>query len=248
MAFWSATFSTLRPAKKARVVSVGSKSSLEEYAKRIVSGVLKNVVVAMDSDYWTINGYPYAHTNVICTRGYSWENDVLQGEVLKKVFFTFCPTCRASYDPLPELQALFMKNSQTVKRLAYTDYVFTAKGIKLIDRNKADSLIRYGGKQEPTINRRRLVDIVRKGRVGIQRGVTGKIYRNIDPYRIVVGKVLAALAYRWNAWLAQKQSASIKISKDAFLSSCITMFADWLLLSNSSQLSKHYRHLINNVV
>ena len=83
--FWRNIFDRLKPGKKIKYKSVGSKTTVRDIAMDVVDGKMKTVYVAMDSEFDELLSKKIVDTNVIYSYGYSWENDVWNETVIKEI-------------------------------------------------------------------------------------------------------------------------------------------------------------------
>tara|TARA_R100000306_G_scaffold11955_4_gene13960 strand:- start:28 stop:912 length:885 start_codon:yes stop_codon:yes gene_type:complete len=83
--FWTKVFENFVSGKKLKFKSVGSKSTIKEIALDIIDGEISTVIVAMDNEFDEILKKQISHPNIYYTYGYSWENDVWNGAVVKSV-------------------------------------------------------------------------------------------------------------------------------------------------------------------
>lgn len=74
--FHNTVLRTFSPAHKFKVKSVGAKTNVEAYAKKILSGDAQNCLLIYDSDYESVISSWVAPAWSMRTNGYSWENDL----------------------------------------------------------------------------------------------------------------------------------------------------------------------------
>ena len=74
--FHNAVLNTFSPTQKFKVKSVGAKSNVDAYAKKIRSGHAPNCLLIYDSDYESVISTWIAPAWTMRTKGYSWENDL----------------------------------------------------------------------------------------------------------------------------------------------------------------------------
>ncbi|MDD5180061.1 MAG: DUF4435 domain-containing protein [Gallionellaceae bacterium] len=77
-AFWTEVFRAFSSnGRSYKFKSVGSRSTVEEYAELIIGNKSGNCVAIIDSDYEALKSTLFNWPNVIYTYGYSYENDLL---------------------------------------------------------------------------------------------------------------------------------------------------------------------------
>src|SRR3546814_175913 len=82
-AFWSAVFAVVKPDKRFHVKSVGSNGTVKSLAIMVARENISNVIVCSDSDVDGAIKSHVAEVPLVRTWGYSWENDICVGEVLR---------------------------------------------------------------------------------------------------------------------------------------------------------------------
>lgn len=93
--FWQTIFDIYKPSRTCHFRSVGGKLVLLEIARAIQDHKLQHVVVCMDRDHDARTGKLIQATNVVYTRGYSWENDVWKIDVMRSVHDSLCTAASA---------------------------------------------------------------------------------------------------------------------------------------------------------
>ncbi len=86
--FWSKVFSAA--SKTVRIMSIGSKTNAKDILRDVRGGILRNTIVALDSDYGFFFEDIPEHPHVFFTHGYSWESDVVQDIDFEKALALFC--------------------------------------------------------------------------------------------------------------------------------------------------------------
>ena len=93
--FWRELFNKALPGIKVSFRALGSKNVLKDIATDVVRQKTERVCVAMDRDYDAHWGRLVRSRNVIYTRGYSWENELLTARVIEVVFYELAQVDRA---------------------------------------------------------------------------------------------------------------------------------------------------------
>nr|WP_321411902.1 DUF4435 domain-containing protein [uncultured Allomuricauda sp.] len=83
--FWSKIFEKYKPSSKFKFKAIGSKTAVLQVADDILNNNLTTVYAAMDQEFDTVLNKIYKHDRILYTFGYSWENDVWNENVIKKI-------------------------------------------------------------------------------------------------------------------------------------------------------------------
>lgn len=130
--FWKNIFQRFRNTEKIKFKSVGSKSTLKDIAFDIIDGNITTVMVAMDAEFDEVLHQKLEHSNIIYTRGYSWENDVWSEYVLQDIIQELSAVKVYSAD----LDVNFKKFLKHIKPAVIVDGYLFSKGQSLFKRPK----------------------------------------------------------------------------------------------------------------
>lgn len=165
--FWSRILSTYKADSKFKFKAVGSKTAVLKVAEDIVDSNLTTVYAAMDQEFDRILGKAYKHDNILYTFGYSWENDVWNENVIRKIV----TSTTAKELELNEVIVPFSKFIKDMKFSVYADgYMFSKNSgffprpsnhLKIIDcalttppslkKTEIESLIAETGVKKPNV-------------------------------------------------------------------------------------------------
>ncbi len=93
--YWKPLFEHYLPEHTFKFQAFGSKKAVKDYANKIQSGAIQNVIAVMDRDYDHLKKEIIDHNNVIYSYGYSWENDICNEESISEAIIDIvgaCPT------------------------------------------------------------------------------------------------------------------------------------------------------------
>ncbi|ENM3764542.1 DUF4435 domain-containing protein, partial [Vibrio cholerae] len=123
--FWEIVFSHLAD-YKVEIQDVGGSNELEKYIAKLDSGEI-NGIVACDSDFEVIKGYP-SKSNVIRTYGYSIENTIISQSTILKIIKSIgkIPTKNT---PVQESEEWLKKFNSTMQKLVIHDIYNELKGL-----------------------------------------------------------------------------------------------------------------------
>ncbi|WP_421875980.1 DUF4435 domain-containing protein [Marinoscillum sp.] len=83
--YWRQIFEKFRNDLNLKFKAVGSKNTVSSIALDISQHNLSNVIAAMDSEFDQIFNKVTSHDNIIYTKGYSWENDAWNSNILVEI-------------------------------------------------------------------------------------------------------------------------------------------------------------------
>jgi hypothetical protein len=241
--FWQKIFEFFTPRVKYQFRAVGSKTTLTEIASNVISGKIKNVLVAMDRDYDTIKISLLPKKGIFYTHGYSWENDVWDINTIIEVFYAICPVCRTTINIEPDIDyhlKLFLKN---IKIAIAADLILTTFGKALFERKKPSSLLQFGS-SFPKIN---MIKIKQKIRVeplcsGLRATLKAILCRaiKIKPEIDCFGKCYSDFIYNLIGYLIKKYSRITTLPKYVVLPMAIEKFSQLILTPRVSSIYQHY--------
>ncbi len=245
--FWSTVFAVFSN-KRVRLLPKGSKSNLLENAEYIRENNIGNVLIALDRDFDDLNGNTLTDNFVIYTRGYSWETDVLSEQDISPFFYSVCPTCRASYNPIKDFQIWYQSIASNLRRFVYLDFLAVSNSRKIFDRSKPESVLTKNRNSVPDIDKAYLLKQFTDCKK--QYGKPGTLipYSVFDPYLHCHGKTFSSLIYRWLVFQANQVGAMTKISKNNFLGMAIAMLEPWMKSNPTSALHNYFQFNVARVI
>lgn len=122
--------------KSCKIKVVGSKNHVSYYANEITSGRIANAIAILDRDYEGILSSWVNDRRLLCTRGYSWENDFWTDRLVIAVLRSLMPNV-ANFNE-KEVIAMLDRASRRVARLSKIDFLTKLYDVKFIpnkDRN-----------------------------------------------------------------------------------------------------------------
>jgi hypothetical protein len=229
------------------VRSLGSKSVLSDIAGDIVERRISSVCVTMDRDYDAHFGRLLRSKNVIYTRGYSWENELLQSKVVETVFYELAHVDRRIVKVRGAIRAIIEAARVDLKWLTHADALLCAAGSSLFDRKKVEGAVGVGA-QAPRVKRDWLRGELRKRRIGVGKFWLVRRGIKFDPITDCYGKVVSTLAYRILWYLLRKHTKQPSLSKHYGYLFLTRGVVDRLVASRGSRVSKYYCGRISRVV
>lgn len=245
--FWSSVFSALSN-KSVRVFSKGSKSNLVQHIDYIKTNNIQRVIVALDRDFDELKGKLINENFVIYTRGYSWESDVVSELNISPIFYSICPTCRASYNPVPDYQSWLQKVSEALKRFSFLDFTALSNSEKLFDRSKPESILTKNRNQLPSIDRAYTLKKFQELKERVGKPNSNVPYNIFSPELHFYGKSYSSLIYRWLTYQANRVGALTKITKSGFHGMAISSFEEWLKSNTVSPLASYFLRHVTRVI
>ena len=103
-AFWRTVFKAVHPDLRVYIKSVGSKQTALAIANKAAGGTVRTVAVCTDTDFDNVPPKIKCLSNQVRTRGYSWESDLANIDVLRCVFFSVRSPSRKSESACAELE------------------------------------------------------------------------------------------------------------------------------------------------
>jgi hypothetical protein len=173
------------PNRSFKMKSVGSKTNVDFYAKKILSGDVKNCLVVYDSDYEGVISSWVGPPWVLRTAGYSWESDLWTPALCEKLI-ELCAGGR-HWDRPKFLKRLSMATLR-IERLSRIEVLCRIYGLNLIvPKNNA-----LGVKLEPKSSFVVEIKEVRR----LISGVKAKVQALQDPAQNAeIGRIVAKFSY-----------------------------------------------------
>jgi len=135
--YWSVVVDHLKTGKNFHFKSVGSKATLRALSADVEENNIETVTVCLDRDYDCLTGKQLQHKRLAYTYGYSWENDVVQAEVLRNVFHSLVGVGQKQAKAFDDMLVQLTKYSASVARWCEIDISFVSKGNGgIFDRDK----------------------------------------------------------------------------------------------------------------
>jgi len=242
--FWRCVFQARYPGKKFKFEPKGSKKNLIPLAKRISEESHgSSIYVAMDSDFDLHFNQHIDHPNVLYTRGYAWENDLLDESVIAETFYRVCPLCPQTFPIQRQVQTIISNIETDLRWLVKADLITSAtNSTSAIPREKGFlALLSTSTKTAPPCIKKdvalKWVGSAKADRSGPFRllPTLKKCHPCLDLYGHLAAKVFCAIL----SHLIQKYGKIKNPQHDLLISLGITQFAE-LLLDDSRSTTTHY--------
>jgi len=133
--FWRSVFLSVFPGRRFSFKARGSKTFLSGIAKEIRDVGIGNVAVAMDRDYDGFNDVEFNCANVVYTKGYSWENDLVSSSIYIDAFRNCACVDNVREDFLQSMISDIKKFERVMTPVVRFDIIFTRGGEPIIHRN-----------------------------------------------------------------------------------------------------------------
>jgi len=225
--FWQLIFANFGSERKTHFKSVGSKQTLMQLADLIIKHDIPSVFICMDRDHDFLCGRQRQDHRVIYTRGYSWENDVFDPEVIRRAFFVFRNANERSMVDSENLIKSGHKFMREARRFCEYDVYFVQRGmVAMFPRDNPMRPIALVPKKAPALN------VVWLKREIAQRGFTKKPRSALsisvqDVQQHLFGKTLAKYVYHAVKHFATNGQRRF-MGFDDFLRLSLTRFVDAL--------------------
>jgi hypothetical protein len=165
VAFWRAVIEVFsQQTKTFHVKSVGSKVTVRAIADLIVAGSTKKVVAAMDKDLDDLRLTQIVHTNVLYTRGYSWENDVWSEETATAVLKSIVPERNNRKVASDQIRAFFDDLESTFASAVRLDRALAVVNAEPLLRESLEDTVRPAPPAVPVLRRSDLASLLRDTR------------------------------------------------------------------------------------
>ncbi len=244
--YWQAIFNKFVSKKKVKFKPVGSKSILRVIAKKVELGEINHVWVAMDQNTDRFRNEYIQSNGVFYTWGYSWENDVLQLQVLIDLFFVLCPIERAENekDVSDVISQLYYDFIHKIRHFVHVDMLLLTKGKSLFPRRNYKRLIKCNPAHTipPELKISELKRLLSE---------CNKQFSNLKPFffndkykpntiRYCFGHLLCIYCYRALMYALKKFAQMPYIALDYMTSMATRLFGDSLDSTLSEEIFEHH--------
>lgn len=212
--FWERVFTA--SGKSVHCKSMGSKSVVAPFARKVVDEGIANVVVAMDRDYDDLRNQLIDHPQVFYTYGYSWESDVILDFQFTPALSLFATTNRRQ--AIRTEFAVFRDSlSQKLRRICALDYKYIGHNGKLFNRQSPMSIIATPGGHEPFVKASTLLSNAKNLGHFQTAPLPEEAYNALCGVRSFFGKVVSRLAFHWFAFRTRRINGSRRVVYEAFM-------------------------------
>lgn len=122
--FWKNVFESFVNGKTLKFKSVGSKTTIKEIAIDIINDDIETVLIAIDNEFDEPFNNRIEHPNIYYTDGYSWENDIWTGDLIKDIIEVLSAVKVTN----SEIEQNFSKFIKDLKFAVYADAYLFKKG------------------------------------------------------------------------------------------------------------------------
>lgn len=219
--FWREVLNIHGCNRKIYFRAIGSKTCGEEITKRIISGDIKNTIIFKDKDLDNYLGKYINHTNIIYTKGYSWENDVFTQKVILGIIRNYI------FSDIPEskiinIEDTFKEFYKIGNKLIRIELIFRNLGIRFLTAFKGEALVQNG-----KINIQFIINELKKvsKSESIKRPLKFvKIKHSFDSNLDCYGKIFENLAYQLSVNIIKELTDIKGLSKEIFQKNALSSF------------------------
>lgn len=240
--FWAGVFEKNDFDKKIEFKALGSKSSADKICRKIVGDGLSNVVVTRDSDLDDFLGGKFESPFILYTRGYSWENDVYDKDLIEKQIESLVMRQALTEEYLNIIVESYDNFYLDASRLLRLELIFRKNGIRLITELKGERFI--NGKSKPRIKFDQVRVVVSKKKDSIGRPVNlSEFNLNCCPIRYCYGKLQEALAMSVINYIVGVRERGKSLPKDFLVASMIERYR----ITRGLLSDEYYKNLIDQL-
>lgn len=236
--FWSSVMGLFVEDKKLHFKSVGSKSTLTAISSDVHSSGIRTVTVCLDSDYDRILNRHLKNDRLAYTCGYSWESDVMQGNVLEEILLVLV-------GPVSNELLEFLRES--IRKIEKDLVQWCEIDISLKHRDKPCVFDRKNPLSSIDINnypicvaQQRLSRRLSEECGYIRRPKSVKKIQADSVRSVAFGKMISKSYYHLLLSVAKRVMADIKIEYDNIMRLAINFTVREIALGNRDGLRSHY--------
>lgn len=240
--FWENNFAAHLPTKKYQFRSIGSKSALLKIATKIKNKHIRNVIVAMDNDFDSINGKLISCTNVIYTSGYSWENDVWCDLTILNTFKKLVGlSAFAEKDVKDQIKKMLSEFSCKIRKAVRLDIVLNQNNCSLFNRKTPARYISIASDGCPSVNIQQIRTSIAEARLNNNSPILRKLPFKYDPIANCFGHLVSEFCYRVVSFLIKTFRRLPRIAKAYVASAAVSEFFLALNAGSFPTLKAHYQ-------
>lgn len=241
--FWSGIFETYNFDKTVEFRALGSKTSTNKICELIYNKKINNVVVARDSDLDDFTNNKITSPLILYTKGYSWENDIYQKEIVQEQIKSMLFTHDIKQEYIDIIEDSYKRFYNQSLRLLKIEVLFRTNGIRLITACNGERFI--NGKSIPYLNKTQILSLVREKKSALERPANlSTIPINKCPITFSYGKLIEALALANITYIIGKLEGMKSLPKDLIVSSMI----DRYFRKSEKSKDSYYSQLIDNLI
>lgn len=235
--FWKLIFDKNGIKKSYKLKAIGSKISVLNIAKKIMTGEVKNVGAAMDRDLDGYLGNRLQSPLILYTEGYSWESDVYTKDLTKEEISNLL--IMESLEPgiEEEVDSAYNLFEKMGARIARTEMIFRSQGIPWISNARGESFFRP--ENAGILDYANLRRSINKCKGQLRRPAFCPLPRvvDIDPYKINCGKLLRALSVSVMRYICRKYGSIKSLQNEVITANMLGRFGRSIRDVNSNYYS-----------
>ncbi len=246
IAFWRKIFDRFAGNLRVVIKPVGSKSTLRQLAAQVATKEINHIFVAMDQDEDRFTGQLVNANGVFYTWGYSWENDVLQKDVIVEVILTLTPVDRMELEQrVQEVCARELAAFQKeVAPFTRVDILFKIRHGALFPSNEYKSLIKSANQHNrpPQLNVSKLKRMLHQKKPWSRRQRPFRLppSTSVRADRDTFGHLYCTYCYRLLLHICSTYAAVPVMALVNAAALAARVFADSMSVTTMGELHTHY--------
>lgn len=235
--FWNQIFTKLST-KKIKFKPIGSKNSVSKIAQLIIDKNLTTVYSAMDQEFDMIYNLNFSSGNVLYTHGYSWENDVWNEKVIRKVINILS----ANSIDKNIVNQHFKKFLKEIKYSVYADGYLFGKSSSFFPRPGGHlKLVECDINLETKLKHAEIATIINNKNLKKSTIYSFGNRKNIEVKRNCYGHLLGDFCSKLIQFILKKYYSLSGIKTEFIRRIAITIFFDYI----SVEVRNHYDGIVN---
>ncbi|WP_301584568.1 DUF4435 domain-containing protein [Halomonas alkaliantarctica] len=223
--FWSKVLSKHGCNARVEFRALGSKTASKEICDLIEKGKVKNVIVALDSDLDGVLGVKYQSPYIFYTRGYSWENDVYNIDLVKEQVESFILSDRIPQECKVLIDELYSEIERLAPRLMRMEVIFRQNSMRFITDLSGERLISRNS--IPKININQIMNVLEEKKVNLDRPVRVACKLNgFCSFSFCYGKLVEALAMSLLSYIAKTFARIKSLPKELMITLMIDRYSN----------------------
>ena len=240
--FWSTIFIKHDFNRDFQFRALGSKSVTNNICEMIENGNVRNIIVARDSDLDDFIGEKFFSPYILYTRGYSWENDVYEQELVKQQIHALLMRAELDEEYIRIVDDSYRHFKLNLGRLLRLELIYRMHGMKFITSMNGERFI--DGRTLPKLKINQVRQLLREHRDGIQKPF---YLDNIDlaqcPFRYCYGKLQEALAQSVISYVVGKLEGRKSVNKENIIMAMIERYQNNVAIESD----QYYEQIIGDL-
>ncbi len=232
--FWNKVLQKNNFKKTVQFRAIGSKTAGDEICDLIVMGQVQNICLARDSDLDYFFGRRINSPLVLYTRGYSWENDVYNRYLLRKLLRSTMPASVTFDEIEPIINECYRKFDRNVSRITYAEIMFRKEGKKFITTMAGERFLPNRGKV-PHLKIDQVLKLIADNKHHLLRPVSSNvIYNELCCIRHTYGKLIESFFHALLNYI-NKEFLKLRstVSKDYLKRLILNMYSEDISLEDT---------------